>query len=394
MLAAASAPEVEDSVASSTSITDISFIPVADPVLGHEEKTALCEVIDSGWITMGERVQRFEEDLARIHDVEETVAVSSCTAGLHLILHALGIGPGDEVLVPSLTFVATINCILYVGAAPVLVDIDTIDNPLMSLDDAARKCTEKTKAIILVHYAGYLADRSAWQKFADQRGLLIIEDAAHATGLKDVGTYGVAAALSFYGNKNMTTAEGGAVIVSDQNLREKIRKMRGHGLTSGTFQRHSGSSPGYDMTMLGFNYRMDELRAAIGIVQLRHLEAWNHKRRHLTQLYRALLEENAPEVVVPFTAGDVSSYHIMPVVIPDGADRSNVIKSMRDAGIQTTIHYPPAHLFSFYREHLPSIQLPRTEEYGRRELTLPLFPRLDAVHIERITHALAKSIRC
>lgn len=394
MLATASASEIEVRVASSTSLTDKSFIPVADPVLGLEEKNALCEVIDSGWITMGERVQRFEEDLARVHSVEETVAVNSCTAGLHLILDALGIGPGDEVLVPSLTFVATINCVLYVGATPVLVDITSIDTPLMSIDDAGRKCTDKTKAIILVHYAGYLADLPAWKKFADERGLLLIEDAAHATGLKDVGTYGVAAALSFYGNKNMTTAEGGAVIASDKNLLEKIRKMRGHGLTSGTFQRHSGSNPGYDMVMLGFNYRMDELRAAIGIVQLKQLNAWNQKRKQLTQTYRSLLEELVPDVVAPFHVSDVSSYHIMPVVLPDGVERSNVIRAMRDEGIQTTIHYPPAHLFSFYRERWPSLELPITEDYARRELTLPLFPRLDSTHLERITRALAKSVRC
>ena len=194
MLAAAPASKAEFDATSPASLTDVSFIPVADPVLGHDEKAALCEVIDSGWITMGERVQRFEEDLAKIHSVEETVAVGSCTAGLHLILHALGIGPGDEVLVPSLTFVATINSVLYVGATPVLVDIEFLGNPLISIEDAANKCTEKTRAIIIVHYAGYLADLPAWKDFADKRGLMLIEDAAHATGLKDVGRYGVAAA--------------------------------------------------------------------------------------------------------------------------------------------------------------------------------------------------------
>jgi dTDP-4-amino-4,6-dideoxygalactose transaminase len=394
MLAAAPATKVDIDEVPPTPLTDVSFIPVADPILGPDEKAALCEVIDSGWITMGERVQRFEEDLARIHGVDETIAVNSCTAGLHLILHALGVGPGDEVLVPSLTFVATINCILYVGAKPVLVDIDSLDNPLTSLEDAASKCTEKTKAIILVHYAGYLPDLLAWKEFADQRGLLLIEDAAHATGLKEVGTVGVAAALSFYGNKNMTTAEGGAVIASDPDLRDRMRKMRGHGLTSGTFQRHNGSGPGYDMIMLGFNFRMDELRAAIGIVQLRNLEAWNLKRKQLTQLYRSLLEEYVPGVVVPFGANSLSSYHIMPVILPTNVDRSRVIKMLRDVGIQTTIHYPPAHLFSFYRDQLPDVQLPKTEDYSSRELTLPLFPRLDQGHLERITQALAKSVRC
>lgn len=394
MLAAAPATKVDIVETPPTPLTDVSFIPVADPVLGSDEKAALCEVIDSGWITMGERVQRFEEDLAKIHGVDETIAVNSCTAGLHLILHALGIGPGDEVLVPSLTFVATINCVLYVGAKPVLVDIDSLDNPLMSLEDAASKCTDRTKAIVLVHYAGYLADLPAWKEFADKRDLLLIEDAAHATGLKDVGTYGVAAALSFYGNKNMTTAEGGAIIASDPDLRDRMRKMRGHGLTSGTFQRHNGSGPGYDMVMLGFNFRMDELRAAIGIVQLKNLEAWNLKRRQLTQLYRSLLEKHVPEVLVPFSTNSMSSYHIMPVILPSNVDRSRVIRSLRDVGIQTTIHYPPAHLFSYYREQLPSVTLPKTEDYSERELTLPLFPRLDDSHVERVAEALAKSVRC
>lgn len=392
MLVVESAPRSENKSLPPALDAETSFIPVADPVLGPEEKAALSEVIDSGWITMGERVQQFEEELAKIHDVEDTVAVGSCTAGLHLVLHALGIGPGDEVLVPAMTFVATANCVLYVGATPVFVDIESIESPLMSLDDAAEKCTERTRAIILVHYAGYLAERASWLDFAEKRGLLLIEDAAHAVGLKEVGTYGVAAVLSFYGNKNMTTAEGGAVLSSNRDLRERIKKLRGHGLTSGTFQRHSGSNPGYDMTMLGFNYRMDELRAAIGIVQLRHLESWNSKRRHLTQIYRTALEERSPEIILPFRNIDASSYHIMPVILPKEVDRSRVIKTMREVGIQTTIHYPPAHQFSFYRDKFPNLRLPNTEDYGERELTLPLFPRLNEAHVERITHALAKSI--
>ena len=179
---------------------------VSEPILGAEEKAALAAVIDSGWVTMGDRVQEFEQTFARLHQAEEFVAVSSCTAALHLILHALGIGPGDEVLVPSLTFVATANSVLYVGARPVFVDIESPEVPLMSLDDAEAKCTARTKAVILVHFGGYLAERDAWQAFARRKGLLLIEDAAHAPGLPAVGTLGEAAAFSFYGNKNMTTA--------------------------------------------------------------------------------------------------------------------------------------------------------------------------------------------
>ena len=255
---------------------------VSKPVLGAEEKAALAEVIDSGWITMGDRVKEFEQAFARMHEAEDSIAVGSCTAALHLILQALGIGPGDEVLVPSLTFVATANSVLYVGAKPVFVDIESAQVPLMSLEEAEAKCTAKTKAVILVHFSGYLADRDAWQAFAQRKGLLLIEDAAHAPGHPAVGTYGEAAAFSFYGNKNMTTAEGGAVIARDPALRETIRRMRAHGMTSDTRQRLTARQPTYDVTMLGFNYRIDELRAALGLVQLKRLPEWNKTRWHLS----------------------------------------------------------------------------------------------------------------
>src|SRR5438270_6022694 len=239
---------------------EITMLLVSEPVLGTEEKAALADVIDSGWITMGDRVREFEQAFARLQEADDSIAVSSCTAALHLILHALGIGPGDEVLVPSLTFVATANSVLYVGARPVFVDIGSADVPLMSLDDAEAKCTARTKAIILVHFAGYLAHRDAWQSFARRKGLLLIEDAAHAPGLPAVGTYGEAAAFSFYGNKNMTTAEGGAIIARSRTLRDTIKRARSHGMTSGTRQRLNSRRPDYDVTILGFNYRMDELR--------------------------------------------------------------------------------------------------------------------------------------
>src|SRR5437879_9553517 len=259
---------------------------VSEPVLGTEEKAALAAVIESGWITMGDRVREFEKAFALLHQTEDAIAVSSCTAALHLILHALGVGPGDEVLVPSLTFVATANCVLYVGARPVFVDIESPEIPLMSLDEAEAKCTARTKAVILVHFGGYLAHRDTWQSFARKKGLLLIEDAAHAPGLPAAGTFGDAAAFSFYGNKNMTTAEGGAIIARDRSLRETIRRARSHGMTSGTRQRLDSRSPDYDVTILGFNYRMDELRAAVGLAQLQRLTGWNDIRRGLSLRYR------------------------------------------------------------------------------------------------------------
>jgi dTDP-4-amino-4,6-dideoxygalactose transaminase len=365
---------------------------VSEPILGPEEKAALADVIDSGWITMGDRVIAFERAFAQAHAAEDAVSVSSCTAGLHLILHALGVGPGDEVLVPALTFVATANCVLYVGGTPIFVDIVSPALPFMSLEDAAAKCTARTKAVILVHFAGYLVDLAPWKAFARERGVLLIEDAAHAAGLPGVGTLGEAAAFSFYGNKNMTTAEGGVVLARDPAVRDAVRRGRGHGLTSGTFERRSSRTKTYDMTMLGFNYRLDELRAAIGLVQLGHLGEWNAKRTALAELYRTLLEERCPGVMVPFEPERTSVHHIMPVILPGLIDRQDIIDHLRAKGIQTTIHYPPAHQFSFYCGLYPDVSLPRTEDFADRELTLPLHPRMAASDVETVTRSLAEAL--
>jgi dTDP-4-amino-4,6-dideoxygalactose transaminase len=365
---------------------------VSKPILGAAEKDALCEVVDSGWITMGARVRAFELAFARLQGTDDSVAVNSCTAALHLILHALGIGPGDEVLVPSMTFVATANCVLYVGAKPVFVDIESLDVPLISIESAEAKCTSRTKAVILMHYAGYLADRDTWQSFARRKGLLLIEDAAHAPGLPEVGTFGVAAAFSFYGNKNMTTAEGGAVIAGDRALLDDIRQMRGHGMTSGTYQRLTARSPNYDVTMLGFNYRMDELRAAVGLVQLLKLKRWNGIRSRLTMLYRRLIAERCPSVCVPFAELQISTYHIMPVLVPHAAKRDAVIEHLRDRQIQTTIHYPPVHGLTFFQKRDPNSHLPRTEAFAKREVTLPLHPQMNAETVGTVVDALASAV--
>lgn len=365
---------------------------VSEPVLGEEERVALAAVIESGWVTMGDRVRDFEQAFARLHEAEDAVAVGSCTAALHLILHALGIGPGDEVLVPSLTFVATANSVLYVGARPVFVDIGSADVPLMSLDDAEAKCTSRTKAIILVHFAGYLAHRDAWQSFARRKGLLLIEDAAHAPGLPEVGSYGEAAAFSFYGNKNMTTAEGGAIIARSRALRETIRQARAHGMTSGTRQRLTSRRPDYDVTVLGFNYRMDELRAALGLVQLKKLPEWNDIRRRLSATYRELMAEHCASVMIPFEDPWPSTHHLMPVVLPSATGRQRVIDRLRKHGIQTTIHYPPVHRLTFYRDLYPDTRLPRTEDFARRELTLPLHPRMTTLDVRRVVVALTAAL--
>jgi dTDP-4-amino-4,6-dideoxygalactose transaminase len=327
-----------------------------------------------------------------VHEAEDSIAVGSCTAALHLILHSLGIGPGDEVLVPSLTFVATANSVLYVGARPVFVDIGSAAVPLMSLDEAEAKCTSRTKAVILVHFAGYLPHREAWQSFARRKGLLLIEDAAHAPGLPAVGTFGEAAAFSFYGNKNMTTAEGGAIIARSRALRETIRRARSHGMTSSTRQRLTTRRPDYDVTILGFNYRMDELRAALGLAQLRKLPEWNDIRGSLSQSYRQLISEHCPSVMVPFETPWPSTHHLMPVVLPVATSRQPIIDRLRKRGIQTTVHYPPVHRLTFYKDLYPDTSLPRTEDFCRRELTLPLHPRMVQADVELVVHSIAAAL--
>ena len=366
---------------------------VAQPELGDAEKRALCETIDSGWITMGARVRAFEEAFAARHGAADAIAVGSCTAALHLSLAALDIGPGDEVLVPSLTFVATVNSVLYVGATPVFVDIESLDRPLLSLADAEAKVTPRTRAVILVHFAGRLADRAAWRDFAGRHDLRLVEDAAHVIGIEGVGTYGEAAAFSFYGNKNMTTAEGGMVLARSPEVMERVRRMRGHGMTSGTFERFTARKADYDVTMLGYNYRMDELRAAIGLVQLQQLDAWNEKRRVLRAAYDSELAWHAPRTLAPFADDGPSAHHIMPALLPKGVSRHAVASFLREAGVQTTMHYPPVHQLSFYRERFPEERLPVTEEFSEREITLPLHPGMERSDVSTVVEVLAHAIR-
>lgn len=367
---------------------------VAEPVLGPEEQAAAASVIAGGWLTLGPRVREFEQAFARRHGVEEAVAVDSCTAALHLALAALGIGEGDEVLVPSLTFVATVNAILYVGARPVLVDIEDLDSPLMALADAEARLTPRTRAVMLMHFAGHLADAGPWQRFAARHGLRLVEDAAHAVGVAGVGRYGDAAAFSFYGNKNMTTGEGGMVLMRQPELLDRARQMRGHGMTRSVVQRLVARAPHYDVDMLGFNYRMDEIRAAIGLVQLGRLEAMNARRAELVALYHDRLrplEENGG-LLIPRPRSGVSAHHIMPVLLPRDADRDAVSVAMHDAGVQTTIHYPPVHTLAFHRSREPALSLPLSEEFHRRELTLPLHPAMVDADVDRVAEALGRAL--
>jgi dTDP-4-amino-4,6-dideoxygalactose transaminase len=372
--------------------TEKNNISLSIPVVGEEEKSALREVIESGWLSMGAKVQAFENEFAVQHGQKSAVAVNSCTAALHLILRAFNIGPGDEVLVPAVTFVATVNAVLYVGATPVFADIEDLEHPLISLDDAAAKCSPKTKAVIVMHYGGYVADVQRWRDFCNAHGIRFVEDAAHAPLVPGVGRLSDASAFSFFANKNMSTAEGGMVLSPDEDVLSAIRRMRGHGMTADTLVRHRGHAYSYDVTMLGFNYRLDELRAAVGLVQLRHLPEWNRKRNVLTQFYRRKLVSETPSVLVPFGKDHTTSAHLMPVLLPENCRRERVMDSLRLSGIQSSIHYPPVHLFSYYRELYPGIVLPKSEEFCRRELSLPLHAALEETDIDRVVTGLRTAL--
>jgi dTDP-4-amino-4,6-dideoxygalactose transaminase len=367
-------------------------ISLSESILGEAEKEALCAVIDSNWLTMGDRVTQFERAFAELHGSLDAVAVSSCTAGLHLCLEALGLGPGDEVLVPSLTFVATANSVLYAGASPVFVDIESERLPHIALEDAKAKCSPRTKAVIVMHYGGYLVDLASWCSFADDHRLLLIEDAAHAPAVGEVGRHSDASAFSFFSNKNMSTAEGGMVLARDKSVLERVRRMRSHGMTTGTLDRHRGHAYSYDVTALGYNYRMDELRAAMGTVQLQHVAEWNRCRRELALQYREKLAAALPEITIPFSSEHITASHLMTILLPVRTDREKVMAELREAGIQTSIHYPPVHKFSYYRKKFPRVKLPETENFCNRELTLPLHPSLSEKDIDRIVKSLGRAV--
>lgn len=372
--------------------TKDALLSLSDPMLGEEERLAVIRVLESGWVTMGDRVSEFENAFAARHGTSAAVAVSSATAGLHMALVGLGIGPGDEVLVPSLTFVATSNAVIYAGARPVFVDIERVDAPHISVEDAARKVTDRTRAVIVMHYGGYTCDMTRWSDFAARHGLHLIEDAAHAVGHPQTGRHSRAAVFSFYGNKNMTTAEGGMIITDDAALNGRLRLLRSHGMTTNTLDRVRGHAHSYDVTMLGFNYRLDEIRAAIGLVQLDRLPAANEKRRALTKHYRRLFRERLPSVAVPFAEDHETVAHLMSVVLPPSADRAELMRRLRDEGILTSIHYPCIHLFSYYQERFSGAQLPHSESFSQRELTLPLHPSMTESDVNHVVSKLCQTL--
>jgi dTDP-4-amino-4,6-dideoxygalactose transaminase len=375
-------------------------VPLADIDFGTAEEEAALQVIRSRWLSMGEVTKGFEEEFASFIGAKHTLAVTNATAALHLACLAVGIGPGDEVILPSLTFVATANAVRYTGATPVFADIESLDWLTISPASIEACLTERTRAILVMHYAGFACDMPTIQEIARKHNLVVLEDSAHAVGSKlegrSLGTWGAIGCYSFFSNKNMTTGEGGMLATDDDALAEKLRILRSHGMTSLSWDRHQGHAYSYDVVALGYNYRIDELRSALGRVQLHRLPAGNQRRRELTLLYRELLNELAPQVGLPFAeARGTSCYHILPALLPKGTDRLRFMEALKRGGIQTSIHYPPVHHFSIYEDEWKKrgSSLPVTEEAASREVTLPLYPTMQEEQVHWVAQAIKEALQ-
>jgi dTDP-4-amino-4,6-dideoxygalactose transaminase len=368
-------------------------VPLADVVVDDELAEAALTTFRSGWWSMGPRVEQFESEFASFCGASRAIAVASGTAALHLALLAVGCGPGDEVVVPSLNFVAAANAIVHTGAEPVFCDILGPEEPNLDPADVEAACTSRTKAIVALHYAGYPCDMDAVGALARDRGLAVVEDAAHAPGAslrgRMCGTLGDVGCFSFFSNKNLPVGEGGMLVTDDEALAERLRLLRSHGMTTLTWDRHRGHASDYDVVLPGFNYRLDELRAAVGVRQLAQLAGENEARGRIVARYRKALA-GTRGVTMPFREGAAdrtSSHHLAVVVLPEGTDRLAVREAMNERGVQTSVHYPPIHGFSAYRERSRR-PLPQTDALADRLLTLPLFGRLTDEQVELVIEAL------
>lgn len=358
-------------------------IPLSDLDYGPEEEAAAVRVLRGKWLSMGPEVQAFEEEFRTQLGVKHAFAVANGTAALHLAYLALGLTPGDEIVQPAINFVAAANMTAAVGATPVFADIIGLDEPTIAPAEIQRLITPRTKAVVVMHYGGSLCRMDEITALCRQRGLALIEDACHAVGAGRAGGWGDVGCFSFFSNKNLATGEGGMVTTNRDDLAEKLRRLRSHGMSSLTWDRHRGHASSYDVTLHGYNYRLDELRAALGRCQLRKLARNNARRGELRRRYHRALAE-MPGWVTPFAAQpDPGSAHLMVLVAPDPARRQRVADHLRAAGVQTSLHYPCVPDFAAFERFRPT-GLDCSRAYASRVLTLPLYPTLAVEDLDRI----------
>lgn len=381
----------------------VPFLPFALPDIGEEEISEVVECLRSGWVTTGPKTRQFEQEFgAYLGGGVETISVNSATAGLHLALEAFGIGPGDEVIVPTLTFTATAEVVRYLGAQPVFVDADP---RTLCLDPAAVEAaiTSRTRAIVPVHYAGLACDMDAILALAARHGLRVLEDAAHAfpTLYKGqlVGTLGSdITVFSFYANKTMTTGEGGMVVTRDPALARRVRLMRIHGISQDAFARYTSRTPAwfYEVVAAGFKYNLTDIASAIGLGQLRKIDRFLARRRQLAASYNGALAGLPLRLPPDAPAGSTHAWHLYVVRLTDGAHigRDELIGELSARGIGTSVHFIPLHRQPYWRDtcSLTPQQFPVAEASYHAMLTLPLYTKMTDADQARVIDAVRELV--
>ncbi len=347
--------------------------------LGEREFASVKETLQSAFLTAGPRTAEFEEKFARYLGVHHALGLTSCTAGLFLALKALGVGEGDEVIVPAMTFMASSNVVLHCGAKPVFVDVEP-DTGLIDVKLAERAITERTRVIMPVHLYGHLADMRALRALADRHGLRLVEDAAHAVESRrdgvNTGQLGECAAFSFYATKNLTSGEGGAVTAATPELHEKLRLLRQHGMSKSASERYQGKYVHYEMLDLGYKYNMFDIQAALLLPQLDSIESLLARREVICQQYEAGFRQAGIEFPI-VRPGARSARHLFTVWAPHGK-RDRMLKGLQEREIGVAVNYRPVHLLEYYRKNFafkPG-DFSVSEEIGERTITLPLYPKL------------------
>ncbi|WP_420064291.1 UDP-4-amino-4-deoxy-L-arabinose aminotransferase [Pectobacterium colocasium] len=370
------------------------FLPFSRPNMGEEEIAAVAEVLRSGWITTGPKCQQLEQAFCQQVGCQQAIAVSSATGGMHVTLMALGIGPGDEVITPSQTWVSTVNIITLLGAEPVMVDVDR-HTLMVRPQDVEAAITPKTKAIIPVHYAGAPADLTPLRAISERYGIPLIEDAAHAVGTQYrdewIGARGTAI-FSFHAIKNITCAEGGMVVTDDEALAERIRSLKFHGLGVDAFDRQrQGRKPQAEVVTPGFKYNLADINAAIALVQLDKLSAINARRQQLAARYLTQLRSLPLQPLAVPDYPHLHAWHLFMVRVDEtrcGISRDSLMAELQTRGIGTGLHFRAVHTQKYYRERYPHLHLPETEWNSASLMTLPLFPDMQDCDVDRVVAAL------
>jgi len=382
----------------------LPFLPFALPEIGDDEIAEVVDTLKSGWVTTGPKTRRFEDDFAAyLGDPSmQAMAVNSATAGLHLALESLGIGPGDEVVTTTHTFTATAEVVRYLGADVVLVDVDP---RTLCIDPAAVEAaiTPRTRAVIPVHYGGLAADMPALLALARRHGLKVVEDAAHAlpthVGGRRVGTLDSdLTVFSFYANKTITTGEGGMVVTRDPRLAERIKVMRLHGISRDAFDRFTAKVPSwyYEIIAPGFKYNLTDIAAALGIHQLRRADAFQRRRAAIAAQYREQLAGLPLLLPVDAPEGDLHSWHLFVVRLSDEApiDRDALVQALFDDGIGCSVHYRPLHLQPYWRDTygLDAARFPHSQRAFERMLSLPMYTRMTDADVSRVTASVRRAL--